>query len=190
MLLIRVILTKVLPALLILGFFISVYSWLQATKQTVKSQAPEEQNWIVRSVAVQQVDVQTLEKAFGTVVAAREAHLRFGVAGGVDRVSNDLRNGADVKTGALLASLDTERLQLALDKVEVQIKAETTQIKEFTVQLALRQRMAERAQSLSNKGVGSQAEVDGAELAVSQASNQLAMAQSRLAELKVSLRQL
>ena len=188
MLLIRAILTKVLPALLILGFFISVYSWLQATKQIVKPQAPEEQNWIVQSVAVQQVDVQTLEQAFGTVVAAREAHLRFGVAGEVERVSNDLRKGTDVKTGAILARLDTERLQLALDKVEVQIKAETTQIEEFTAQLTLRQRMAERAQSLSDKGVGSQAEVDGAELAVSQASNQLAMAKSRLAELKVSLR--
>ena len=188
MLLIRAILTRVLPALLILGFFISVYSWLQATKQVVKPQAPEEQTWIVQSVAVQQVDVQPLEQAFGTVVAAREAHLRFGVAGEVERVSNNLRNGADVKKGAILASLDTERLQLDLDKVEVQIKAETTQIKEFTAQLALRQRMAERAQSLSEKGVGSQADLDGAELAVSQASNQLALAKSRLAELKVSLR--
>ena len=188
MLLIRAILTRVLPALLILGFFISVYSWLQATKQVVKPQAPEEQTWIVQSVTVQQVDVQPLEQAFGTVVAAREAHLRFGVAGEVERVSNNLRNGADVKTGDILASLDTERLQLALDKVEVQIKAETTQIKEFTAQLALRQRMAERAQSLSEKGVGSQADLDGAELAVSQASNQLALAKSRLAELKVSLR--
>ena len=188
MLLIRAILTRVLPALLILGFFISVYSWLQATKQVVKPQAPEEQTWIVQSVAVQQVDVQPLEQAFGTVVAAREAHLRFGVAGEVERVSNNLRNGADVKTGDILASLDTERLQLALDKVEVQIKAESTQIKEFTAQLALRQRMAERAQSLSEKGVGSQADLDGAELAVSQASNQLALAKSRLAELKVNLR--
>ena len=188
MLLIRAILTRVLPALLILGFFISVYSWLQATKQVVKPQAPEEQTWIVQSVTVQQVDVQPLEQAFGTVVAAREAHLRFGVAGEVERVSNNLRNGADVKTGDILASLDTERLQLAFDKVEVQIKAESTQIKEFTAQLALRQRMAERAQSLSEKGVGSQAELDGAELAVSQASNQLALAKSRLAELKVSLR--
>ncbi len=188
MLLIRAILTRVLPALLILGFFISVYSWLQATKQVVKPQAPEEQTWIVQSVTVQQVDVQSLEQAFGTVVAAREAHLRFGVAGEVERVSNNLRNGAHVKTGDILASLDTERLQLALDKVEVQIKAESTQIKEFTAQLALRQRMAERAQSLSEKGVGSQAELDGAELAVSQASNQLALAKSRLAELKVSLR--
>ena len=188
MLLIRAILTRVLPALLILGFFISVYSWLQATKQVVKPQAPEEQTWIVQSVAVQQVDVQPLEQAFGTIVAAREAHLRFGVAGEVERVSNNLRNGAHVKTGDILASLDTERLQLALDKVEVQIKAESTQIKEFTAQLALRQRMAERAQSLSEKGVGSQADLDGAELAVSQASNQLALAKSRLAELKVSLR--
>ena len=186
--LIRAIFTKVLPALIILGFFIFVYSWLQATKQVVKTQAPEEQTWIVQSVTVQQVDVQPLEQAFGTVVAAREAHLRFGVAGEVERVSNNLRNGAHVKTGDILASLDTERLQLALDKVEVQIKAESTQIKEFTAQLALRQRMAERAQSLSEKGVGSQAELDGAELAVSQASNQLALAKSRLAELKVSLR--
>ena len=188
MLLIRAILTKVLPALIILGFFIFVYSWLQATKQVVKPQAPEEQTWIVQSVIVQQVDIQPLEQAFGTVVAAREAHLRFGVAGEVERVSNNLRNGAHVKTGDILASLDTERLQLALDKVEVQIKAELAQIKEFTAQLALRQRMAERAQSLSEKGVGSQAELDGAELAVSQASNQLALAKSRLAELKVSLR--
>ena len=188
MLLIRAILTKVLPALIILGFFIFVYSWLQATKQVVKPQAPEEQTWIVQSVIVQQVDVQPLQQAFGTVVASREAHLRFGVAGEVNLVSENLRNGADVRTGDILASLDTERLQLALDKVEVQIKAESTQIKEFTAQLALRQRMAERAQSLSEKGVGSQAELDGAELAVSQASNQLALAKSRLAELKVSLR--
>ena len=68
MLLIRAILTKVLPALLILGFFISVYSWLQATKQTVKPQAPEEQTWIVQSVAAKQIDVQPLQQAFGTVV--------------------------------------------------------------------------------------------------------------------------
>ena len=129
MLLIRAILTRVLPALLILGFFISVYSWLQATKQVVKPQAPEEQTWIVQSVTVQQIDVQPLEQAFGTVVAAREAHLRFGVAGEVNLVSDKLRNGADVRTGDILASLDTERLQLALDTVDVKIKAETTQIK-------------------------------------------------------------
>ena len=188
MLLIRAILAKVLPALIILGFFIFVYSWLQATKQVVKPQAPEEQTWIVQSVTVQQVDVQPLEQAFGTVVAAREAHLRFGVAGEVNLVSDNLRNGADVRMGDILASLDTERLQLALDTVDVKIKAETTQIKEFTEQLALRQRMAERAQALFDKGVGSQAELDGTELSVSQASNQLAMAKSNLAELKVSQR--
>ena len=153
MLLIRAVLTKVLPALIILGFFIFVYSWLQATKQVVKPQAPEEQTWIVQSVIVQQVDVQPLEQAFGTVVAAREAHLRFGVAGEVNLVSDNLRNGADVRTGDILASLDRERLQLALDTVDVKIKAETTQIKEFTDQLALRQRMAERAQALFDKGV-------------------------------------
>ena len=188
MLLIRTILTKVLPALIILGFFIFVYSWLQATKQVVKPQAPEEQTWIVQSVIVQQVDVKPLEQAFGTVVAAREAHLRFGVAGEVNLVSENLRNGADVRTGDILASLDTERLQLALDTVDVKIKAEITQIKEFTAQLALRQRMAERAQALFDKGVGSQADLDGTQLAVSQASNQLAMAKSNLAELKVSQR--
>ena len=188
MLLIRAILTKVLPALIILGFFIFVYSWLQETKQVVKPQAPEEQTWIVQSVTVQQVDVQPLEQAFGTVVAAREAHLRFGVAGEVNLVSENLRNGADVRRGDILASLDTERLQLALDTVNVKIKAEITQIKEFTDQLALRQRMAERAQALFDKGVGSQADLDGTELSVSQASNQLAMAKSNLAELKVSKR--
>ena len=186
--LIRSILTKGIPALIILGFFILVYSWLQATKQVMKPQAPEEQTWIVQSVAVKQVDAQPLEHAFGTVLAAREAHLRFGVAGEVDLVSDKLRNGVDVRTGDILARLDTERLQLALDTVEVQIEAESIQIQEYTAQLALRHRMAERARSLFDKAVGSQAELDAAELAVSQASNQLAMAKSRLAELEVSKR--
>ena len=183
--LIRSIFTKGLPALIILGFFLFVYSWLQATKQVVKPKSPEEQIWIVQSVSVEQADAEPLEQAFGTVVAAREAHLRFGVSGEVNMVSDKLRNGVDVRAGEILARLDTERLQLALDTVEVQIDAETTQIQEFTAQLALRQRMAERARSLFDKAVGSQAELDGAELAVSQASNQLAMAKSRLAELKV-----
>ena len=185
---IRTILTRGLPALIILGFFVFVYSYLQATKQVVKPQAPEEQVWTVKSVLAQQADARPLEQAFGTVVAARDAHLRFGVAGEVAMVSDKLRNGADVSTGDVLARLDTERLQLALDTVDVQIEAETNQIKEFTSQLALRQRMAERARSLFDKSVGSQAEVDAAELAVSQASNQLAMAKARLAELKVSQR--
>ena len=185
---IRTILTRGLPALIILGFFVLVYNYLQATKQVVKPQAPEEQVWTVKSVTAQQADARPLEQAFGTVVAAREAHLRFGVAGEVAQVSDKLRNGADVSTGDVLARLDTERLQLALDTVDVQIEAETNQIKEFTSQLALRQRMAERARSLFDKSVGSQAEVDAAELAVSQASNQLAMAKARLAELKVSQR--
>ena len=185
---IRSIFTKALPALVILGFFVFVYSWLQATKQVVKSKAPEEQTWIVQSVSVRHADAQPLEQAFGTVVAAREAHLRFGVAGEVNMVSAKLRNGVDVRTGDILARLDTERLQLALDTVEVQIKAETTQIQEFTAQLALRHRMAERARSLFDKAVGSRAELDDAELAVSRASNQLAMAKSRLAELRVSKR--
>ena len=154
----------------------------------VKPQAPEEQTWIVHSVSIKQANAQPLEQAFGNVIAAREAHLRFGVAGEVELVSDKLRNGSDVRTGDILARLDTERLQLALDTIEVQIKAETTQIQEFTAQLALRQRMAERAQSLFDKAVGTQAELDGAELAVSQALNQLAMAKSRLAELKVSQR--
>jgi len=185
---IRTILTKGVPALIIFGFFIVVYNYLQATKQVVKPQAPEEQVWTVKSVLAQQADARPLEQAFGTVVAARDAHLRFGVAGEVARVSDKLRNGADVSTGDELARLDTERLQLALDTVNVQIEAETSQIKEFTAQLALRQRMAVRARSLFDKSVGSQAEVDASELAVSQASNQLAMAKARLAELKVSQR--
>ena len=71
---------------------------------------------------------------------------------------------------------------LALDTVEVQIDAKQLKFK-ITAQLALRQRMAERARSLFDKAVGSQASWM-AELAVSQASNQLAMAKSRLAELK------
>ena len=53
---IRTSLTRGLPALIILGFFALVYNYLQATKQVVKPQAPEEQVWTVKSVTAQQAD--------------------------------------------------------------------------------------------------------------------------------------
>ena len=106
-----------------------VYNYLQATKQVVKPQAPEEQVWTVKSVTAQQADARPLEQAFGTVVAAREAHLRFGVAGEVAQVSDKLRNGADVSTGDVLARLDTERLQLALIQLMFRLRQKPTRSK-------------------------------------------------------------
>lgn len=182
----RTFLKKGAPALVILGAFFLLFSYLQATKEVVEPQAPEEQIWTVKSVVAKEANARPVEQAFGTITAAREAYLRFGAAGEVAEVFDKLRNGENVRKGEMLASLDTERLQLALDTVQVQIKAETDQIKELTTQLALRKRMAERARSLFDKSVGTQAEIDGAELAVSQAANQLALAKSRLAQHKVS----
>jgi len=88
----------------------------------------------------------------------------------------------------VLARLDSERSALALEEVKVQMAAEQRQISQLETQLEVRSRMYERARTLFKKSVGSQAEIDAAELAVSVAANLLDQAKSRLAQHRVVAR--
>ncbi len=181
-------LKKALVALVILAGFIGGYNYLQSTKKEVAASQPEEQVWTIRAVVAKFEDISPTEQAFGTVSSGRGAELRFGVSGEVVDVSDLLRNGLDVKTGTILGRLDAERSTLALEEVKVQAAAEKRQIGQLKTQLEVRTRMYERALSLFEKSVGSQAEIDAAELAVSGASNLLDQARARLAQLRVAAR--
>lgn len=181
-------LKKAFVALVILAGFIGGYNYLQSTKKEVAASQPEEQIWTIRAVSAKIEAISPTEQAFGTVSSGRGAELRFGVSGEVVDVSERLRNGLDVKTGEVLARLDAERSALALEEVKVQMAAEKRQIGQLETQLEVRKRMYERALSLFEKSVGSQAEIDAAELAVSNASNLTDQARARLAQLRVAAR--
>ncbi len=179
---------KAIVAAVVAVIFGAGFIYLQNTKKEVAPKAPEEQIWTVSAVPVQISDARPSEEAFGTVTAGRDAQLRFGVSGEVIFVSERLRNGSDVKKGEVLARLDSERSALALEEVRLQIKAETNQIDQLSGQLVLRERMYDRAAALFGKSVGSQAEVDAAELAVSVAENQLVQSRARLAQYRIAAR--
>ena len=181
-------LKKAFVAVIVLGVFLAGYSYLQSTKKEVVASPPEEQIWTVEAVRAEIRDISPTEQAYGTVSSGRGAQLRFGVAGEVVSVSARLRNGIDVKQGEVLARLDSERSALALEEVKVQIAAEQRQISQLETQLEVRSRMNERARTLFKKSVGSQAEIDAAELAVSVAANLLDQAKSRLAQYRVAAR--
>ena len=132
-------------------------------------------------------DISPIEQAFGTVSSGRGAQLRFGVAGEVISVSMRLRNGVDVTEGEIIARLESERSAVALEEVKLQLDAEARQIDQLETQLEVRTRMYNRALILFEKSVGSEAEIDASQLAVSSAENILDQAKSDLEASRVRL---
>ena len=179
-------LKKGLVTIVILAGFFGGFTYLQSTKKEVAATSPEEQVWTIQAITAVSDDISPTEQAFGTVSSGRGAQLRFGVAGEVISVSERLRNGVDVEKGEILARLDSERSALALEEVKLQLAAEKRQISQLETQLEVRTRMYERALTLFEKAVGSQAEIDASQLAVSSAANMLDQAKARQAQLKVA----
>ena len=179
-------LKKGLVTIVILAGFLGGFTYLQSTKKEVAATPPEEQVWTIQAITAVSDDISPTEQAFGTVSSGRGAQLRFGVAGEVISVSERLRNGVDVEKGEILARLDSERSALALEEVKLQLAAEKRQISQLETQLEVRTRMYERALTLFEKAVGSQAEIDASQLAVSSAANMLDQAKARQAQLKVA----
>ena len=176
------------PAILVLGAFIGLYNYLLATKPVVEAEPAKPQIWTVKEVGVKNQTAQPLETAYGTIVASREADMRFSVAGEVNWISPDLRNGAKVKEGVPLVRLDTTRYQLALDELRAQIAGEKAQIASLEKQLSLRFKTLERTKRMASQNVVSDANLDEAELAVSVTESQLIGSKSRLAQLQVAER--
>ena len=105
----------------------------------------------MKDVSVYFTTARPLESAYVTIVASREADMRFSVAGEVNWISPDLRNGVKVKEGVPLVRLDTTRYQLALDELRAQIAGEKAQIASLEKQLSLRLKTLERTKRMPHK---------------------------------------
>ena len=179
-------LSRLVAAAVILGLGIGGFMYLVSSKPDVPSRPRAEE---VRKVAVtiaERISATPRQQAFGTVSAARVSDLRFAIGGEVETVNPVMRNGALVRKGQTLATLDTELLKLSVNDIAVQLVAETANQKELQTQLNLRQRQFERVNQMTAASVASEKRLDDAQLALSQAKNSVLQSNSRIEQLKIA----
>ncbi len=135
--------------------------------------------------------------AFGEVQSRRSLEVRAAAAGTVVFLSENFENGANVVVGEVLARIDPTKASYALERVAADLlDAEAEQrdadrtlilaqdeLKSAENQLTLRQKAFDRQVDLQDRGVGTAAAVEVAELALAAAqqavlSNRRALAQA------------
>ncbi|MDO6728404.1 HlyD family efflux transporter periplasmic adaptor subunit [Marinovum sp. 2_MG-2023] len=138
------------------------------------------------AVNVVRVDPQTLTPvltAFGAVQSRRELEVRAATAGQIVELAEGFEEGGHVEEGQFLVQIDPGDAQLALDRVNSDIldaEAETREADAALVlardelsaareQAALRETAYARQKDLLDRGVGTAASVETAELAASSA---------------------
>ena len=181
-------LLKLVVALGILASGFGGYNYLLATQEEIEPQPRRETVRQVETVTVKLGDARPVYTAFGTVLAARTADLRFSISGEVESIANIFRNGRFVRKGDRLAALDTELLTIARNEINEQIANEKRNIDSLETQLVLRQRQFDRVSEMKAAAVASDSRLDDANLALIMARNALDQSQSRLRQLRLSLK--
>ncbi len=132
-----------------------------------------------RVLTVQPGQVAPVLAAFGEVVSRRTLELRAPMAGRVLALAENFEEGASVRAGQMLVQLDPADALAARDLVASDLSRATNEAQdaaraldlarrdraESESQADLRRRAYERRQSLSERGVGTEATVEEAELA-------------------------
>ncbi|WP_067338001.1 efflux RND transporter periplasmic adaptor subunit [Stappia indica] len=123
--------------------------------------------------------------AEGVAQAARKEFLHFRQAGRVIQIAQDdegreLRAGSHVEVGALLARIDPRDAQTALDRAEAEAQAARERVRAAQASLDQTRADFERQQSLTERNVGTRAQLDAAEGAYRTAEAGLLEAQANL----------
>ena len=179
-------LSRLVAALVILGLGIGGFMYLVSSKPEVPSRPRSEEMRKVAVTIADRVSAAPVQQAFGTVTASRSADLRFAIGGEVASVEAVMRNGALVRKGEVLATLDTELLTLSVNDIAVQLAAEDANKIELQTQLTLRQRQFDRVNQMKAASVASEKRLDDAQLALSIAKNSLLQSNSRIEQLKIA----
>ena len=180
-----------------------------------KAPPPRERIFAVNLITAELQDIAPELIAFGKVDSRRRLELRTPVAGRVISLAEEFEEGGAVSMGQLLLQIDPADAQSALDQAKADLQDARAEERETgrTLILAmdelaatqdqaqLRQRAFQRQLDLKDRGVGTAATVEGAELdavqarqtvisrrqAVSQAEAGVDQAASNLARAQISL---
>ncbi|UWQ50464.1 efflux RND transporter periplasmic adaptor subunit [Leisingera caerulea] len=161
-----------------------IFSAIEAQLNAEKKAPPARER--IFAVNVVTADLQTVAPeltAFGRVESRRTLELRTAVGGRVVQLSEDFEEGGTVRAGEVLVQIDPADAQSALDRAEADMmdaRAEERDAGRALVlaqdelqatqdQAQLRERAFQRQVDLADRGVGTAAAVETAELAAVQA---------------------
>ncbi len=171
-----------LPLLILCASGAGAY-WMIATAPKATPKALEEKIWPLSVVTGQRISLTPRIKVFGEITAGSSVTLRPLVAGRVIEVGRNLKEGAIVQQGELLAQIDKFEYRSILEErkaeltetrailaeTEAKLVGERAQIQNTKDQISLRKRDYQRRVNLRTKGSGTEKSVDDAELLLNDA---------------------
>jgi RND family efflux transporter MFP subunit len=155
----------------------------------------QEQVYTARLLTVAPGVVQPVMQVFGTVESRRRLQLRSGAAGQIVYLDPAMQEGGQVRQGQLLVRVDPSAAQAALDNqlaarddAQASLADSERNVQVATDDLAAAERQTElrraaliRQESLADRGLGTSADRETAELAVSTAEQAVIAGRSALA---------
>lgn len=162
----------------------SVYGALQARWSEEPRERPaRERIFAANVIEVSPETIRPVLSTFGEVQARRTLELRAATSGEIIWLAETFENGGQVEAGALLARIDPAEAQSALDTARADLSEAEADLRDAEravglaaediaaaeVQARLRAQALDRQRDLLERGVGSVAAVETAELAVSSA---------------------
>lgn len=155
----------------------------------------QEQVYTARLLTVAPGVVQPVMQVFGTVESRRRLQLRSGAAGQIVYLDPAMQEGGQVRQGQLLVRVDPSAAQAALDNqlaarddaqasladAERNVQVATDDLAAAERQTELRRAALTRQESLADRGLGTSADRETAELAVSTAEQAVIAGRSALA---------
>lgn len=181
--LIAVFLAAVALGLLALAGDMVRQTLVERAAQTARPQVARERVFTARVVRLQPGEVAPVLSAFGEVVSRRTLELRAPFAGRIIALADGFEDGAEVAGGQVLIRLDPADAEAARDLVRNDLTRAEAELRdaqralelshldraEAEAQADLRRRATERRQTLTDRGVATEATVEEAELALAAA---------------------
>ncbi len=176
----------VLP-IVILAISISAAFYFVATKQAVAPHPVQEFKWPVRVVTGQPKDVRPQIVAYGEVVARHTLEVRPLVAGRIESIGKNFRNGGfvaageellrvepfDYRAAAAEASAQTAEAEARLIELQAQLQLAKSKLETDREQLTLRQSDYDRKLRLVENGTTPRSTLDTAAIALNLERNKV-----------------
>ena len=184
--------------------------------QEPRSQKTRERTFAVKVVPAEVTSINPTLNAFGEIQSRKTLDLRMAASGQIQELSTNFVEGGSVKSGELLIRLDDSDYQTAVDLAENNLIDAKNEVMEAARNLSfskeelaaaeeqekLRRRALTRQKDLVERGVGTAAALENAELsasgatqavlsrkaAVDQAKNRGAQAETRLVRAELALK--
>jgi multidrug efflux pump subunit AcrA (membrane-fusion protein) len=191
-------------ATLLLGAGIAVVDAVQVRMTREDRARPAEERVFAANVlTAEEVTLAPVLTSFGEVRSRRMLEVRAPAGGTVVELSPAFQDGGVVTAGELLVAIDTSDAEAALQvaradlaeaeaalrDAERNVVLSADELGSAEAQAVLRQRALTRAQDLSRRGVGTEASVEAAELAESQAAQAVLSRRQAVAQAETQLEQ-